>query len=160
MTGFGIELLMMRVVGLAFVSAALSPGAQPGKPPPGVQRPEVSVQFALAGGALAVTVYTVGIQTPCAMATTPISTSSSSDDRAEVTKIRRRGRTEGWGAASLRISRTMWHSRLIVQKLAMFRPSAGPSGRSFSGRLTTAGRGFIRGYASYATAHRAGRSSG
>src|SRR5258707_15310509 len=62
MIGLGMVLLTMMVVGEAFVSEALSPGAQPGKPPDGVQSPEVSVQFALGGGALAVTVYTVGMQ--------------------------------------------------------------------------------------------------
>jgi hypothetical protein len=63
MIGFGIALLTTIVVGEAFVSEALSPGAHPGNPPPGVQRPEVSVQFPLAGGALEVTEYAVGTHT-------------------------------------------------------------------------------------------------
>src|SRR5258706_10860274 len=68
MMGLGMELSTMIVVGEAFVSEALSPGAQPGKPPLGTQSPEVSVQFAEAGGALAVTLYTVGTQTANAVA--------------------------------------------------------------------------------------------
>jgi hypothetical protein len=56
MIGFGMTLLMMRVVGVPFVSAAVSPGAHPGKPPDGDQSaPEVSVQKPMGGGALDVT---------------------------------------------------------------------------------------------------------
>ena len=57
MIGLGIALLMISVVGLALRSAAVSPGAQPGKPPFGVQTaPLVSVQLPIGGGAEEVTV--------------------------------------------------------------------------------------------------------
>src|SRR5947199_243468 len=55
MIGLGMTLSTMSSVGDAFVSAALSPGAQPGKPPVGDHTPAVLVQFPIGGGALPVT---------------------------------------------------------------------------------------------------------
>src|SRR4051794_11504754 len=63
MIGFGTTLSTMSSVGAAFVSAAVSPGAQPGKPPVGDHTPAVLVQFPSGGGALEVTLYAVGTQT-------------------------------------------------------------------------------------------------
>src|SRR5438067_9286136 len=105
MTGFGIELLTMTVVGEAFVSAAESPGAQPGKPPEGVHRPAVVVQFAVGGGALAVTVYAVGTQMANAVAT-PRMAMAANEISAERTRMRRRASRVNWRAASLRICST------------------------------------------------------
>src|SRR4051812_17639911 len=53
--GFGTALLTVKMVGEAFVSVAVSPVAQPGKPPLGVQSaPLLSAQLPV-GGALPVT---------------------------------------------------------------------------------------------------------
>src|SRR5213078_3035650 len=89
MIGFGMELLMMRVVGVPFVSAAVSPGAHPGKPPDCCQTPEVLVQFPIGGGPLDVTVYTVGMQT----AKIAVAAPASRIDRVtqkETKRVRRR----------------------------------------------------------------------
>src|SRR5215831_17737198 len=53
---FGIALFIIIVDGIRLLSDALSPAAQPGKPPGGVQSaPEVSVQKPKGGGADEVT---------------------------------------------------------------------------------------------------------
>jgi hypothetical protein len=73
------------------VSEALSPGAQPGKPPLGCHSPLVVVQFiGPAGGALAVTLYDEGTQTAMASPAAAKSRASSRVvDTAAVMAMRR-----------------------------------------------------------------------